>query len=274
MEYVGEVPEREATGATAETYRDIRTVTGCGMVNLIYRHLATQPGHLEWAWEVVRPLFVSSEISRTRAGLIETLELPASRPLPKSALALVGVGEGESQRIVRVLDDYHRGNSGNLFAIGALLHGLEAGRTGAAKVAGAEPPGAEPEPLPQILTLEAMAPDVADLVRALSAPVSPPGHPIIPSLYRHLAIWPGFLALGASRVLAMHESGAVADLAATLHHRADAAAETMARQIPAHGDLPLGGDRSALAQLFRSFTTGPVPTMVVVGLVLRRMLPV
>jgi len=273
VEHVAEVPEGEATGATAMLYRDIRAVTGCGMVNLIYRHLAAEPGHLEWAWGAVRPLFVSGEISLTRAALVETLELPAARPLPASAFRLVGVDGDAIRAIAAVLDHYNRGNSGNLFAIGALLHAIEAGRGGRGADLPAESP-AEPEPLPPILPLDAMTPDVADLVLALSAPVATADNPLIPSLYRHLALWPGFLALGAARVLPMHEAGMVEELAATLHHRADAAAETMARKLSAQGGLPVNCDRSAITRLLRSFTTGPVPTMVVIGLVLRRMLPV
>ena len=44
------IAEADATGAVALMFADIRAVTGVGVVNLIWRHLATIPGGLAWAW--------------------------------------------------------------------------------------------------------------------------------------------------------------------------------------------------------------------------------
>ena len=40
------ITEAEATGETAAIYTDIRRVYGVGVVNLVWRHLATLPGAL------------------------------------------------------------------------------------------------------------------------------------------------------------------------------------------------------------------------------------
>ena len=45
------VTEAAAIGDIAEIFADIRRVLGVGVVNLIWRHLATIPGALPWAWE-------------------------------------------------------------------------------------------------------------------------------------------------------------------------------------------------------------------------------
>ena len=50
-----ELPESEATGDKARIYGEIRTLGGVPMVALIYRHLATLPGALEWMWEALSP---------------------------------------------------------------------------------------------------------------------------------------------------------------------------------------------------------------------------
>ena len=57
------VPEAAAIGDIAEIFADIRRVLGVGVVNLIWRHLATIPGALPWAWGTVRPLYVDGTIA-------------------------------------------------------------------------------------------------------------------------------------------------------------------------------------------------------------------
>ena len=44
------VTEQNAEGQVAEIYQDIRATLGVPVVNLIWRHLATFPGALEWSW--------------------------------------------------------------------------------------------------------------------------------------------------------------------------------------------------------------------------------
>jgi len=48
------ISESEATGLIAEIYADIRSVYRVGVVNLIWRHLATIPGGLPWVWSTIR----------------------------------------------------------------------------------------------------------------------------------------------------------------------------------------------------------------------------
>jgi hypothetical protein len=62
------ITEAEATGETAQIYADIRRVYGVGVVNLVWRHLATFPGALPWAWETVRPLYADGTIRREAAA--------------------------------------------------------------------------------------------------------------------------------------------------------------------------------------------------------------
>ena len=44
---------KDASGVTLEIYQSIEASLGVRLVNLVYRHLATVPGALEWAWAVV-----------------------------------------------------------------------------------------------------------------------------------------------------------------------------------------------------------------------------
>ena len=67
----GQVSEAEAQGRVREIYDDFRSCLGAPMVDLIYRHMATVPGCLEWAWATLRPMFASDAIpsaARSLAG--------------------------------------------------------------------------------------------------------------------------------------------------------------------------------------------------------------
>ena len=276
MTDVAEIPEAEASAAVAATYRDLRAVTGVGMVNLIWRHMATIPNALDWAWGSVRPLFVSGRIAAESAALVDSLELPEASAIPLEALPVAGVGEHSLNTIRVIIDDYNRGNAANLFAMPALGHFIASG--------GAErpPAGSEPRPqpawsrgLPPIVPIDEMDAATAELVRAMSAPISPPDQPMIPSLYRHLAHWPGFLALAAVSVLSPAKVQGVVSRAGAAHARADAVAAEIAREMaPPADQAPPDADALAhLREIAPRYARGPIATMVVLGQALRRALP-
>ena len=66
---ISAISENDATGEIAEIYNDIRTALGNGVVNLIWRHLATIDGALPWVWQAVKPLYVS-DVLKTEASLL------------------------------------------------------------------------------------------------------------------------------------------------------------------------------------------------------------
>jgi hypothetical protein len=60
------IAEAAATGETAEIFADIRRVLGVEVVNLIWRHLATFPDALPWAWRSLRPAILVERSLRRR----------------------------------------------------------------------------------------------------------------------------------------------------------------------------------------------------------------
>jgi len=70
------ITESEAAGVTAEIFADIRRVSKVGVVNLVWRHLATIPGGLPWVWGTVRPLYADGTVGREAAALRAGLSLP------------------------------------------------------------------------------------------------------------------------------------------------------------------------------------------------------
>ena len=54
------VLERDAAGATADIFADIKAIQRVAMVYLIWRHLAVVPAQLERAWQAARPIYMSA----------------------------------------------------------------------------------------------------------------------------------------------------------------------------------------------------------------------
>ena len=64
-----EVSENDAVGEVAEIYTDIKAVLGVPMVNLLFRRLAVERLALRWAWNTIRDVAISGELSAGAATL-------------------------------------------------------------------------------------------------------------------------------------------------------------------------------------------------------------
>jgi len=63
---VSAVREDEATEAVASIFADIRETLNVEVVNLVWRHLATMPGALEWVWGTLKPLYKGPAIVKAK----------------------------------------------------------------------------------------------------------------------------------------------------------------------------------------------------------------
>lgn len=182
------IREAEATGVVAAIFADIRAVFGVGVVNLVWRHLATFPGGLEWAWGSLRPVYVSGHARSAAARLRAALPLPALPVIPPEALRAAGVPDDAP--IPAILDAYDRTNPMALVALTALQLGH----------APVPPPPLEASPEPASVPLPPL-PDMASLPASTQAlihrlnGIGAGPDPILASMYRHLGPWPGYLAL-------------------------------------------------------------------------------
>lgn len=210
------ISEAEATGEIAELYGDIRATLGVPLVNLIWRNLTSIPGGLSWAWRSVKPLYENGAIQAEARALLEGQALPDMPLLPVSALRAAGVDSGAETTIHAILDSYDRSNPLNLVALSALLAGLN----GETAPAPPEPADRAPSPdtesapdldvaLPRLLPLDDMADSTADLVRAINRLGARGRDHIIVSMPRHLAHWPGYLALYWTLIAPLDANGAL-----------------------------------------------------------------
>jgi hypothetical protein len=165
------ISESDATGLIAEIYADIRSVYRVGVVNLIWRHLATIPGGLP---------------------------LPELPPRPMAVLSSAGLQDEDIAGIRTVLAAYDRTNATALIAFLAVQFRLERISLPVDLVVSDPiPVPAEPEPelpLPPLLALTDMPPSTAELVLAINRLGAIHREPILASMYRHLAHWPTYLA--------------------------------------------------------------------------------
>ncbi len=72
---VPSIREDQAEGDIAALYGDIRATLGVPVVNLIWRHLATFPNGLAWAWHAVRPQYRSGAVQAESRALRDHLVL-------------------------------------------------------------------------------------------------------------------------------------------------------------------------------------------------------
>ena len=119
------IAESEATGLITEIFADIPSVHGVGVVNLIWRHLATIPGGLPWVWTTARPLYADGTVGREAAALRAGLSLPELPAWPTAALRSAGLRGEDIAGIRTVLAAYDRTNAMALIAVSAVQLRLE-----------------------------------------------------------------------------------------------------------------------------------------------------
>jgi len=271
-----EIPESEATGTVRELYDDMKATMNIGMINLIYRRMATADGLLEWVWDAVRPVLASGGVERAALLLESGLDWPSMPEIPAPALPLLGLGSPEIDTLIRVLDDYNRGNSLNLFLLTAFAERLKSGGSWEeVPDATVDVPSAKPQDLPPIVAMSDMSKETASLVRVLSAPISLANKPMIPSLFRHLARWPGYLALVSPHIIHMIGSGKLSTVSSIVRNRAIGFAPDLGKKIRVPVGLKTPGEATQAYWLdqWQSYTSKPIPEMIVIGYALRHALP-
>lgn len=271
VQTLSEISENLATGSVAELYTDIRAVLGVDLVNLIYRHLATVPGALEWAWANLGPHFRSGELDTQAITLRDCVK---QRVLPWSedfAFALRHRADlASAARLTRV---YTLNNSRNLIAFQHLLKedaqgvaisdAMTTRLTRLKRVTCDQAP--DEQPLPAIPSWEAVSLAHRETVIRLNRLGESQEPEIIASLYRHLSLWPLLLEDVEPALVQIDARG---DIARAMAFTVDSAraivqAHPLAMPVPA----PACVDASMRARLC-AFINITIPKMVPVGIAL------
>lgn len=262
------ITEAAASGETALIFADLRATLGVGVVNLIWRHIATFPGALPWAWATVKPVYASGRVAMEALRLKAGLATPALPAWPGSVLRSAGIDAAGEASIRRILASYHRSNAMNLVALSALVRHIDRAPPDARD----DPPSSEPPreaaiegALPRLLSLDEVTADTADLIRRINLLGDRDRGRILASMYRHLAHWPGFLALSYAHLAPLAADGRLASLIAQAITLGDNAG---ARLQAAMTDLPPLGTAAQLRHAATDFIHNAIGKMVPVAALL------
>ena len=195
-----EVAEAEATGDVALVYEEIRRTYAVPYVSSLFRHLATYPGLLPWAWRILRPALLSGAVQRLAWERVDVAELPTLPPLSRQALTGLGVDAAGLPAIRTVCESFTRVSPVNLVVAACLARLLGEGRSGAEPAAVTLEPADLPAPLPAMpgmVPAAEMTPETRAVLATFETELA--GEVFVPGLWRILAHWPGFLgSLSAS----------------------------------------------------------------------------
>ena len=271
---LAELSEDQARGDIRQIYQEIRRLSAVPMVALIWRHLATLPGTLEWAWSLLEPVMRAGELQEMAWELADQTRIPRQPEITVAALRAAGISEDDQRGIIDTLDGYNRANPVNIVMLRCLSFHL-AGTTGdtQSKAWPQWQPPPSPPALPLMVDSSAMSPTVHSLVSLLTDRGSDAApSTLLPSLYRHLAHWPAFL--GYASVLIPPEFAEIDAAAAQMRKLVDQAAVTLtASLVPVAGLPPPSGQNSdQLLKAIAQFSIR-IPEMVVIGNLLRAALP-
>ncbi len=260
---LAEVREANAPAEVRRLYDDIKQATGIPQVNLIYRHLATEQGMLEWTWAVLGPLYRSGAIT-AQVGRLTAAIADISDSAPLSGLA-----PDEALAVRDVLAFYNHGNAHNLIAF-ATLGKADTDLTTNARgpdvsIASARRP-APPSAIAPLPRLTALPEDMQALVTDLAGRQGGAAIGVTPSMYLHLALWPAAMRVVHATVLEMIETGRLADDVARVTARVDDIAGELVGLLAAPDvAAPEPGRRQAALTTIKTFVDHTIPEMVVIG---------
>lgn len=115
-----EQPESAASPDTRAIYAELRRLCGVPMVPLIYRHLATIPGGLEWAWSLLGPALRTGRLQESAWIISRSVQLEPAVKLPAEALQILGVTTADLAEFHKLLAAYNRSNPVNLLGLRSL----------------------------------------------------------------------------------------------------------------------------------------------------------
>lgn len=264
---ISEVHPADATPEIAAIYADISAVSGVPMVNLIWRHFASLPGVLPWAWAAVRPVVGSVEMAAARARLETAVERPALMPRTSAQWRQVGVADTELADFHAMMAAYVRGNVTNIIGLTALRLRLDRPAEPPARLSPAQTLPELPSlpPLPRIETLPA---NLAATVRALAGSHDGTRDGTIPSLYLALAPWPDVVVVLSEWLGPLYAPEAMRAARQSAVRAAEVEAATLLPTIgPAPQALPV------MRPTLDRFTTLVIPDLIPVCIALRGLLP-
>jgi hypothetical protein len=267
------VPEAEAPPDVANIFADIKRTLDVSVVNLIWRHLATMPGALEWVWTTVKPVYLGQAPARAE-HIRRQLTLPAIQPLSDDTLSSAGIHQDARSTIRAILDSYHHTNALALVCLSAFLARFE--KTGVNNHISAEADleisvsATYNEILPPLPAMSDMAPTVRRLVHELNSFGEDRDTVLVASMYRHLSHWPAYLSLIRTLLIPLHFGGELTALVSAVRREGEIHGQALAPRLLI--SKPVAEVGPVLGAV-RRFVRHPISRMTAVCAILREVTP-
>ena len=269
-DYLPELPEGEVPSEVIVIYQELRRLMGLPIVPMVYRHLATLPGILPEAWHGLAPLMRTGRLQDAAWDIARKVDIDPPLKFEPLALEALGVDVTSTKEITKVLDAYNRANPVSMLAVSCLAARL------------ASPPSpvltqpARPwTPPPALTNLPPMAPlgeippQLLRLIEDLRVNGKQARQRMVPSLYRHLTQWPGFLGLTHAMLKPLVHNGSLEREASRIRNAMRSKAQDY---VPMVAPLPALAETPAAKAALTGFID-LIPEMLVVGTLLRRAMP-
>ncbi|MEM7033770.1 MAG: hypothetical protein AAF629_29770 [Chloroflexota bacterium] len=229
------IAEADATGETAKIFADIRQTMEIPLITSVWRILVDVDEGLRPAWEVTKPLYQSGQPQAALLKLRRQATFPKPEPLTPSQLACVGVSQTDLPTIRAIVDAYNRSNGLNLIALTALT--VDPSGTSANALV---PPSPPPWPtLPSLLAQDEITPDTWTVLRDIYHLGLLEKKPGVATIWRHLAHWPGLMALAQASLSPLAQNGSLQRTMVTVRKFAQSEAGRIAHLRPDTDQIPL-----------------------------------
>lgn len=268
MAFLPELSEREATGEKAAIYAEMKRLGGVPMVALIFRHLATLPGGIEWVWHAIGPAWKTGRLQEEAWRIAREAPLAPIASIPREVLAALDVDPAGLREIRTVCEAYNRANPENLLTVLCLMRLLDGAGASRTMEDRAWTPPPAPGPLAPMADVAALPAQVMALLDLVAAPAEPGSPRVVQSLYRHFAHRPQFLALAITLLLQRFRDHSIDRSVAALSTAMNTAADELVRGVSAPPAPEVG-----VGVVLRRFAGIVIPQMIVVGALLERALP-
>lgn len=261
------IGESEAKGEIADLYADIRKTLKVPAINYVWRHIATIDGGLRWAWDAAKPLYSSGLIETECEHLMAQLSYPKLPQFSEVTLSLVGIEQEDKKIIAAILDTYNRGNLLNMVSLSALL--AEPTAPPSNDRARAELPSTDLS-LPPLPEVEDLTDAVSEQVLVLNGLGAKPGpNRVVASIYKHVALWPGYLSLTWAQFAGLDRDGLLLRLIQQTQENAREHASYLAAEL---GPRPAGPVADNVQSTVAEFTDTVIARMIPIGQMMRQSL--
>ena len=231
LDPVTAISEAEATGETAQIFADIRETMQLPLITSIWRVIADMEGGLSAAWDATKPIYVTGQPEAALQKILDQSSLPIPEPIVSGQLACANVTGEDLPQIRSIVDAYNRSNGMNLLALTALV------------CAPSGTPANEPLPrpfgawptLPTLMEKPEIDKAAWKLLQHVnSLGLAAPHSGAIATLWRHLAQWPGLLAVIHAAFAPLHRDGTIQRSIQAVHSFSQAEGARIACLRPEH----------------------------------------